>query len=400
MTNDKNTDKQMPELPEFIQLEILKLAKPKKLSPFDKYNWIEAKFKEIILKYFKAENSTPINYVEGEGFFRFNDDYLEIEDEVINKINFLYGDFSTEFFENNEYLYDIRVLRLMSEDLSEDSSEGDFINDISVSFLIEKFFGRLLIDFLEEEIEVKYECETYGKVYSSKVKYDCPFCWTQFQLSETYECCKTCNSFITEKLGTETFEVKYNEIEYVNEIIVQGDNDKSFVFKRGNIQTYEPIILVSNQVVHLCLICGKDKVFNSENIYPAQGINIINNITQKEHYPVCQTCKEHGYNEFHLNRNTTDTITHTEEYNYVNEVNEVSILISLSFARGFSKINQMPIPYIRLRTDTFLPFGYYEFVNDEPKLIIFDYLDKHLMNIDTYPSLARFFERSMVIKTE
>jgi len=88
MTNDKNTDKQMPELPEFIQLEILKLAKPKKLSPFDKYNWIEAKFKEIILKYFKAENSTPINYVKGEGFFRFNDDYLEIEDEIINKINY------------------------------------------------------------------------------------------------------------------------------------------------------------------------------------------------------------------------------------------------------------------------------------------------------------------------
>ena len=55
----------------------------------------------------------------------------------------------------------------------------------------------------------------------------------------------------------------------------------------------------------------------------------------------------------------------------------------------------MPIPYIRLRTDTFLPFGYYEFVNDEPKLIIFDYLDKHLMYIDTYPSLERFFERDM-----
>jgi len=78
MRNTTNTEKKMPELPVFIQLEILKLAKPKKLTPCDKYDWIEAKFKEIILKYFKAENSTPINYVKGEGFFRFNDDYLEI----------------------------------------------------------------------------------------------------------------------------------------------------------------------------------------------------------------------------------------------------------------------------------------------------------------------------------
>ena len=388
MRNTTNTEKKMPELPEFIQLEILKLAKPKKLTPCDKYDWIEAKFKEIILKYFKAENSTPINYVKGEGFFRFNDDYLEIEDEIINKINFLYGDFSTEFFKNNEYLYDIRVLRLMSEDLSEE----DFSNEGSVSFLIEKFFGRLLIDFFEEEIKVKDESETYGEVFSSKVKYDCPFCWSPFQLSETYECCKTCNSFITEKLGTETFKVKYNEMEYINQIMVKGDNDKSFVFKRGNIQLHEPIILENNQVLHLCLICGKDKVFNSENIYPVADFNIINRITQKAQYPVCQMCIEHGYNEFHLNRNTADTITHTEEYNYVNEVNKVSILINLSFARGFSKINQMAIPYIRLRTDTFLPFGYYEFVNDEPELIIFDYLDKHLMDIDNCPSLERSME--------
>jgi len=68
MTNDKNTDKQMPELPEFIQLEILKLAKPKNLDPLISITGLKQSLKKLSLNILKRKIQLQLIMLRAKGF--------------------------------------------------------------------------------------------------------------------------------------------------------------------------------------------------------------------------------------------------------------------------------------------------------------------------------------------
>jgi len=68
MTNDKNTDKQMPELPEFIQLEILKLAKPKNLVPLISIIGLKQSLKKLSLNILKRKIQLQLIMLRAKGF--------------------------------------------------------------------------------------------------------------------------------------------------------------------------------------------------------------------------------------------------------------------------------------------------------------------------------------------
>jgi len=228
---NNTTDKRKVDIPELIQLEIFKFAKPKKLTTEDKFDFVndtlEKKFKFVMKEYIKELKSViptarsegsvempydePLNYIEGEGFFVIGSDLDEynLVAELMEIFEREVGIINLELFDEMDlpnYLYDIRVLKKMeyeigSVDLNRANANSKDLYCVSLAdTLLYPYVREKFITFIQDEVVCKYLQDCFTETFTEQVFMPCPCCESIIYRNKV-SICEDCIELI--KVGVE-----------------------------------------------------------------------------------------------------------------------------------------------------------------------------------------------------